>query len=404
MASFINNTVSLIAAFSAMLFLFRRKVRTSDAWHATVIPLASIIGSGFLVSTPLLLLTSGRWAVVVMLVIVLIAYALGSSLRFNIQCIEPIISQSKNNQWINRIEGVSRTALGIAYIISITFYLKLLSAFALHGIGISNNFYENILTSLIILLIGIVGKVRGLSVLKVLETYSVNVKLAIIFSAIVAYFFYNGELITKGQWILKSHPHEFWWNGFRKVLGMLIIIQGFETSRYIGKGFDARLRIKTMRYAQWISAAIYLSFTAVSMVVFNDIQQVSETTVIDLCHIVAPVLPFLLIVAAVMSQFSAAVADTIGSGGLLVESTRQRLSLNDSYLLITLLALLLIWLTNIYEIIVIASKAFSVYYALQIILTLITAWRKKARMQKMILYVPLLILMLLVIIFGIPIE
>lgn len=132
-----------------------------------------------------------------------------------------------------------------------------------------------------------------------------------------------------------------------------------------------------MRYAQWISAAIYLSFTAVSMVVFNDIQQVSETTVIDLCHIVAPVLPFLLIVAAVMSQFSAAVADTIGSGGLLVESTRQKLSLNDSYLLITLLALLLIWLTNIYEIIVIASKAFSVYYALQIILTLITAWRKK---------------------------
>jgi len=211
----------------------------------------------------------------------------------------------------------------------------------------------------------------------------------------MTHFLFNAGLIVNGQWILKAYPHESFWVGFRKVLGMLIIIQGFETSRYLGHAYSASMRVKTMRYAQWISGVIYILFVALAMIVFNNIHQISETTVIELCRIVTPVLPVLLIVAAVMSQFSAAIADTVGSGGLLAEATQQKVSVNSSYLVITLAALTLTWLTNIYEIISIASKAFAIYYALQISLTLITLVRHrpiKVSLMKIVLYAVLLLL------------
>lgn len=399
-----NNSLAIVATTIALIFLFHKKIRSSKTWHATVTPLASIIGSGFLVSAPLLILATGQWALLVMAAIVMLAYAIGASIRFNIFYVEPLLNKPFEIPWIERIELLSRPILSIAYIISVAFYLKLLSAFVLYGIGLTNPWYENGLTSLLLLFIGLVGKFRGLSMLELLETYSVNTKLAIIFAVIATHFLYNSELIAKGQWILKAYPHESWWMGFRKVLGLLIIVQGFETSRYLGYAYNATLRIQTMRYAQWISGSIYLLFVAVAMIVFNNIHQINETSIISLCRIVAPVLPFLLIIAASMSQFSAAVADSIGSAGLLAEATHRKISVNNSYLLISLVALSLTWLTNIYEIITVASKAFAIYYALQICLTLLILKRNKAHLIKITVYMALLALMIVVIIFGIPVE
>lgn len=402
----LNNSLSVISTLLALIFLFRKKIRTSPTWHATVTPLASIIGSGFLVSGPLLLLITGKWAALVMVGIVLLAYCLGASLRFNIQYVEPLQSKASFT-WINHVETVSRPVLGIAYIISVAFYLKLLSAFALRGIGLTNLYFEKGLTTLLLLFIGIMGKFRGLSMLELFETYSVNTKLSIIFAVIIAHFAYNTELLAKGQWILKAFPHESWWIGLRKVLGMLIIIQGFETSRYLEDAYSTDMRIRTMRYAQWISGFIYIVFVTLAMVVFGDISTVNETTIIDLCRIVAPLLPILLIIAAVMSQFSAAIADTVGSGGLLEEATHKKITVNNSYLIITLIGVALTWLTNIYQIITIASRAFAIYYALQIILTLMALHQHKnikSSTTKTLFYSALLFLMVVVIIFGIPAE
>ena len=52
----------------------------------------------------------------------------------------------------------------------------------------------------------------------------------------------------------------------------------------------------------------------------------SETAIIDMMHLVAPILPGLLVAAALAAQFSAAVADTSGSGGLFEELTQGRIS------------------------------------------------------------------------------
>jgi hypothetical protein len=49
------------------------------------------------------------------------------------------------------------------------------------------------------------------------------------------------------------------------VAGTLIVVQGFETTRYLGKDFDAKVRISASRWSQIISTVVYLVFIAVAM-------------------------------------------------------------------------------------------------------------------------------------------
>ncbi len=46
----IYDGIAIIAVIIILIALFQKRVRTSKTWRATVTPLASIIGSGFLVS------------------------------------------------------------------------------------------------------------------------------------------------------------------------------------------------------------------------------------------------------------------------------------------------------------------------------------------------------------------
>ena len=184
-------------------------------------------------------------------------------------------------------------------------------------------------------------------------------------------------------------------------------MQGFETSRYLQSAYSAELRVKTMKYAQILSGVIYIVFILSTLTAFNGIHALGKTTVIDVCRIIAPVLPFMLIVAAIMSQFSAAIADTIGSGGLIVESLSNRISLKNSYLVIVAIGVALTWLTDIYSIITLASKAFAIYYALQLILSsyLIVMEKDCHRFRlRLSLYIVLILLMGCVVIFGMPVK
>ena len=46
------------------------------------------------------------------------------------------------------------------------------------------------------------------------------------------------------------------------LLGLLITVQGFETSHNLGNAYSQDVRVRTMRHAQWFAAAIYLAFLA----------------------------------------------------------------------------------------------------------------------------------------------
>jgi len=102
------------------------------------------------------------------------------------------------------------------------------------------------------------------------------------------------------------------------LLGLLITVQGFETSRYLGHGYPQALRIRTMRYAQWIASAIYLPFLGLLTPFLGRAARESGAAgILDIVSVVSPPMVALVLVAAVASQLSAAVADSIGSGGLM---------------------------------------------------------------------------------------
>lgn len=401
--------ISLVIIASILLYLFSDKIRHSAIWKATVTPLASIIGSGFLVSAPLLLHTTGPWATLVMLVIVVVAYGIGSSIRFNIAHVEPLLNDKNHSfYWVRKLDALSKPTLGVAYLISVAFYLQLLSAFALKGIHIQNETLENALTTAILIFIGAFGYLKGLTMLELLETFSVNIKLSIICALTGCFIVYNMQLLSLGKWQLEVESHDSLWHGFRTVLGMLIIVQGFETSRYLGEKYQSELRIKTMRYAQYLTAIIYVVFVGVSSVIFKHISEISETTIIDLSRVVSYVLPMLLIIAALLSQFSAAISDTLGGGGLISEGLKNRISSNRAYIIIAILAIVLTWATNIYEIITISSKAFSLYYALQLTISIYYLYTQSSEIKYKnyygALFGALLLIMIMVLFLGIPIE
>jgi hypothetical protein len=401
----LNVTLVLIAlaCFSALLYFGSREVKR---WHATVTPLASIIGSGFLVVAPLLHKIVNSWAPLAMLLVVILAYGIGMVIRFNIQYFEPMLKK-QHGQLFSWLERFSNLALAGAYIISVAFYLRLLAAFVLEPFDVDRDLLPNLITTLFIVGIALTGWFRGLHGLENSETFAVDVKLGIITALLVGLMVFDVSWLESHQ--LASLPTTISKDSFdlmRKLAGVLLIVQGFETSRYLGDEYSRELRIMTMKDAQIISGAIYLLFVGLSIPVFTSFHQgVTETAIIDLSRKVAFVLPFMLILAAIMSQFSAAVADTVGSGGLLKEFTRHRLSLNHGYLIVTGIALLLVWSANIFEIIAYASRAFALYYFLQTMVALLLTHKLKHVGQRWVyrLYLTLLgLILLFVVLFAIP--
>ena len=116
-----------IAVFVGLLFvLLRPRFLANDIWRATSTPLASIIGSGFLVSVPILRNVVGSWAIVAMAALLVIAYLVGAAIRENIAHVEPLLENGNAKGPILSIERLSQLVLTFAYFISVAYYLNLL--------------------------------------------------------------------------------------------------------------------------------------------------------------------------------------------------------------------------------------------------------------------------------------
>ncbi len=66
--------------------------KSTSLVQATITPLSSIFGSGFLVIVPILAGAVGGYSVVAMAVSLRIAYAVGSVIRYNITHAEPALA------------------------------------------------------------------------------------------------------------------------------------------------------------------------------------------------------------------------------------------------------------------------------------------------------------------------
>ena len=71
------------ATVLAALWLWRPALRAKPIWQTMTTPLASIIGSGFLVLGPILATEFGGFAPLVMGLLCLLAYLFGAAIRFN---------------------------------------------------------------------------------------------------------------------------------------------------------------------------------------------------------------------------------------------------------------------------------------------------------------------------------
>jgi hypothetical protein len=398
------NLIIIVVAFALAGYLaFSRRLANSLSWKATITPLASIMGSGFLISAPLLGGIVGNLAVVYMGLLLALAYLVGGAIRFNIRHFEPI--ENKNHGPAQDVAFLSRIVLVGAYFISVTYYLELLAAFLLQAFGIYGQVAANSITTLLLLTICSIGMWRGLKELEVVEKYAVAVNLGMIGALLVGLAIYNARLVFDGTWALPSVSSSVDLHDLRVLVGLLIVVQGFETSRYLGDEHPAEQRIATMRTAQIVSTVIYLLFIALATVLFHENLGADVTAIIGMTKTVAVVLPILITVAAIGSQFSAAVADNEGAGGLIEDITQHKVTVRYAYLLILMVTVVLVWSANVNEIITYASRAFALYYTLQCAVAWVVAWRDKNlphRTVCLVRYAFLAVICFLVFALGIP--
>lgn len=399
----LNLLIIVVALTLGGYLAFSRRLTVSSNWKATVTPLASIMGSGFLVSAPLLAGIVGNLALVCMAMLLVLAYMVGGAIRFNIRHFEPI--ENEGHGPAQDIAFLSRIVLVGAYFISVTYYLELLAAFLLKVVGVHSQMAADGITTLLLLIIGGIGMWRGLNELEAVEKYAVAFNLGMIGALLVSLAIYNARLVLGGQWMLPSISSVIDLHDLRVLLGLLIVVQGFETSRYLGDEHPPEQRIATMRAAQLVSTAIYLLFIALATVLFHGGLGSDVTAIIGMTKPVAVVLPILLAIAAIGSQFSAAVADNAGAGGLIEDITHRRTPIRYAYLLILLVTVVMTWATNVNEIIAYASRAFALYYTLQCAVAWVVAFQKRnmaGRSVRLMLFAFLAVMCLIVFAFGIP--
>lgn len=404
----IGNLIVLASLAAIGALLFSPRLTASPVWRATVTPLASIIGSGFLVSLPLLVHELGSYAVLGMGFLVVFSYLLGGAIRFNILHGEPLFAEA-NSGWLGRIESTSHLALALAYFISVTYYLTLLAAFLLKGVGIIDPLIGKVLATGILAVIGLDGLLRGLHGLEDIEEYAVGLKLAVIAAVLAALAWFNLRLAAAGSWHFPHLTATIDWTSIRSVLGLLIVVQGFETSRFLAGAYPPELRVRTMRYAQLLSGGIYLAFFLLAMATLNE-HEVMRTEVTGIVAIVKPaasLLPWALIAGAVFAQLSAAVADAIGAGGLIEQVSANKIDRRHAYPVIALIGICLTWTLDVYGVIALASRAFALFYLMQCLVAAAVALKAPGVPRRGLYaagFLALSAMAVAVVLFGIPME
>lgn len=404
------NIILVVISAMVLLFMFHPRTTNSVSWQATLTPLSSIIGSGFLVIAPLLASVVGEYSPLAVSVIVVLAYAIGGVVRFNILHAEPLLRDRNTCPALYKVDLFANTTLSFAYVTAVAFYLSLLSSFLMNYAGFENSpNLERTLTTIIIVFIATTGYMRGLGGLEKLEGYSMSLQLSIVAALLIGVLVYDYHFIQSEQSLNFDYQDRNWITKACILCGILLVVQGFETSRFLGEKYSAEMRVHTMRRAQIISGALYIvSVVALMPIVQHlSLENIQISEIVTATGLAATVLPLMLIVGAVMSQFSAAVADTVGAGCLASESSRRKISTNTGYLVVSVFAVLLIWTADLLEIISFASRAFALYYMLQCVVALIASYhyyeQRRYRLQRAH-FATVAAILAFIVVFAIPAE
>ena len=391
---------TLVAVFA---ILITPRVRGNTGWAATVTPLASIIGSGFLVSVPLMASAIGVWAIAAVLALTGLAYMIGGAIRYNIRYAEPLLEGAKPGHVIKSVETVSQIVLIGAYFISVSYYLVLLAAFGMKLLGYTDPNLGKVVATVIVSAISLVGAVRGLHGVEKAETFTVSANLAAITALLVSLLIFGPALPPDYSWTAALQgKHTFDWDTLRFLMGLLIIVQGFETTRFMGDLYDAETRVSAMRRSQISSSLVYLVFFILTVPLYPLFTSSTDVAAfIGVVGHVSPWLPFVVAGGAIASQFSAAVADSIGGSGLIAETTHKHVNARHAYILIGAVSLLVIWGTDVVSLVALASRAFALFYAMQCMVAVFVA-RERGEGSRAVFFGALAAVAFAVALLGIP--
>ena len=349
--------------------------------RATITPLASIFGSGFLVVVPVLASAVGPYSVFAIGAVLLLAYGVGGVIRHNISVVEPALRADPPRAAV-ALEHASTVALIFAYVLSICLYLHILASFVLRPFGANGALNENLLVSGLILLIVALGAGGGLAPLEALEKYALGLTLAIVALLLAGFAVFDLRAASTGTGLaLVGIPARDPLDAARVVAGTLIVVQGFETTRYLGESYDPETRVRASRWSQWISSAVYLAFVGLASPLVPSLEgRYGANSLFDLAAAASTLLPIPLVVGAALSQLSAAVADAVAAVGGVAEVVGSDDGTRVAYLAVGAGALLLAWAGDTMTVIAWASRAFAFYYFLQclVALTVCPRARRKA--------------------------
>lgn len=363
---------------------------------ASVTPLASIFGSGFLIIVPVLERTLGALSILGLLGVCGLAWFVGTAIRHNVATVEPLAEADRLPAATRRLEQVSDLVIVVAYVISVALYLRIMSQYVIDVIAPGSDSAERILASVAILLIAAIGITRGFHGLDRLERMALGAVLVLTTILGAALFFEDASSLLGGGIDLPPVPGI----GFGSVLltlgGIVIAVQGFETVRYLADEYDRETRIWACRLSQLVATSVYIGLVLVVTPLMGlGTPDGVDDTLLDVTDRALPLLSIPLVITAVLSQFSAATADTAAADGNLHRLFGKVMRSPRSFLLSGAGAIAMVWIAPTFTIIAVASRAFAAYYALQCVVALRTTESIPAKIGFGMLVIVLLAITLL---------
>lgn len=350
------------------------RVSVRQVLFATVTPMASIFGSGFLIIVPVLERTLGRWAVLGAAAVCALAWVIGTAVRHCVRVVEPLTATGELDRGTARLERWADAVIVVAYVISVALYLRIMAEY-LVGLVIHEGDvrWEKVIACLAVVVIATVGIRRGFYGLELLEKAALAVVFALTFALGLTLLIHDSQELLGDGLSLPPVPDV----GLLSILlilgGIVITVQGFETIRYLGDDYDAETRVWASRVAQVVATIVYVLFVAVATPVMGlGTDAGVDNTLLDITRRVAPLLTIPLVISAVLSQFSAATADTAAADGNL-RGLWSWMRGPRPYVVGGAAAIVLAATVGTFWIIVIASRAFAAYYALQAIIAFRTS-------------------------------
>jgi hypothetical protein len=185
------------------------------------------------------------------------------------------------------------------------------------------------------------------------------------------------------------------------MLGLFAMVQGFEASRYIGVRFGAERRVSTMRLAQLISTVVFIVFVVALTAAFLPPRPEIPTdgrAIFAVSDLIAPALPWLLLLAALGSQTSAIIGATSSRSDMLVNNKVARAT---TFPIILVPAILMVIFVDLNLAVNLASRVFAAYFTIQATLATLLAFRKRHWLA-VAGFVGVALIMLTILIFGLP--